>query len=60
MEEERIKTGKEYSSEDVELTVGEIIRKLYSDMAAGMVIYYIFLYMYIQITKIKIYLFIKN
>lgn len=37
LEENRLKEGKEYTQDDVEMTVGEIIRKLYSDMAAGMV-----------------------
>jgi hypothetical protein len=36
MEQTKLATGKEYTSEDVEANVGEIIRKLYSDMAAGM------------------------
>lgn len=30
-------TGQDYTPEDVESHVGETIRKLYSDMAAGMV-----------------------
>lgn len=36
MQADKLQTGKDFTQAEVEASAGEIIRKLYSDMAAGM------------------------